>query len=194
MLQVIRVLFLLLLCSLVSCRTTLVGGGATAGLQKSAADYYNFRVGNLPGRDYSGFLSPAYRASFNKDDLAALNRGNAPGKSTNKRIETVKAANVVVSVDTNFAMTDVSPQLGFAFESMDPLRWVRVGSRWFLYMGSDHEVSEYGYFPVSIAFPQIPDELPVQVLDEKRRKDTPGGDGAAAGDAESQTGTDSSGD
>lgn len=167
------IIILVLLCGLCSCRNGFVTGSVTAGLQKTAAEYYNFRVGQLAGREYSDFLSPAYRASFSKEDLAVLNQGNASVKSGSKRIEKVTANDVVVSTEANFAMTDVPPRLGFAFESMDAQRWVQVGSRWFLYMGSDREVSEYGYFPVSIAFPQIPDELPAQVQEDKRRKDQP---------------------
>jgi hypothetical protein len=162
------------LCGLCSCRNGFITSTSTAGLQKTAADYYNFRVGQQPGREYSDFLSPAYRASFSKEDLAVLNKGNASAKPNTKRIEKISSSDVVVSIEASFAMTDVPPRLGFAFESMQAQRWVKVGSRWFLYMGSDKEVSEYGYFPVGIAFPQIPAELPAQVQEDKRRKDPPG--------------------
>ncbi|MCB1220242.1 MAG: hypothetical protein H7A35_14020 [Planctomycetales bacterium] len=161
------------LLMLAGCNRSVVSSRATAGLQKTAAEYYNFSVGNLQGRDYSSFLSPAYRNSFTKDNLDALNAGNAPARSSNNRIEKVKAEDVVANLEGNFAMTDVPPSLGFAFESMEPLRWVKAGSRWYLYLGSDAEVGEYGYFPVSIPFPQILEQAPTQVLEEKRRTDTP---------------------
>lgn len=162
---------LVLLCT--GCNNGLVGGSATSGLQKTAAEYYNFRVGNLQGREYSSFLSPAYRNSFSKEGLEVLNKGNAAARASNSRIEKVTADDVAVSTEASFAMTDVPASLGFAFQSMEPQRWVRTGGRWYLYLGSDREVSEYGYFPVSIPYPVVPEEQPAQVLDEKRRKDVP---------------------
>ncbi|MCB1218778.1 hypothetical protein KDL44_15440 [bacterium] len=181
---------LILLClalglACTGCNKSLISSRATAGLQNTAADYYNFRLGNLDGREYSSFLSPAYRGSFSKDKLTELNAGNAPARSANNRVEKVESADVLVSTEANFAMTDVSPALGYAFGSMEPLRWVKAGNRWFLYLGSDREVSEYGYFPVSIPFPQVPEQAPAQVLEEKRRKDTP----AVPGEGDSAEGT-----
>ncbi len=167
---------LALLCLAAACNNNLVSGNTTTGLQKTAAEYYNFRVGNQGDLEYSSFLSPAYRNSFSKEDLESLNLANAAARSSNDRIEKVKADDVVISSEANFAMTDVPPALGFVFSSMEPLRWVKSGNRWYLYLGSDREVSDYGYFPVTIPFPQIPDEQPAQVLEERRRTDTPASD------------------
>ena len=88
---------LILLClalglACTGCNKSLISSRATAGLQNTAADYYNFRLGNLDGREYSSFLSPAYRGSFSKDKLTELNAGNAPARSANNRVLVIKEA------------------------------------------------------------------------------------------------------
>ena len=187
--RTITILFAALLL-LAGCNNKLIKSQAVSGLQKTAADYYNFKVGNLPGREYASFLSPAYRKSFSKDALETLNRGNAMARSSNNRIEKLRSEDVAVSIEGNFAMTDVPGSAGFAFESMEPQRWVKSGSKWYIYLGSDSEVSDYGYFPVSIPFPQIPEQQPAQVLEDKQRKDSPALPGNGEAGEASDGGTD----
>jgi hypothetical protein len=131
-----------------------------AKLEQRAADYYSFQVGHLPKAKYSAFLTPAYRAIANPDGLSQLDAAMRKSTSPSERYARITAAQVTVQQDGLFAMTTVDSSLGGSFRDGKPIRWVRVGRRWFIYLGSDAEVEQYGMFPPNLTRPALDQHRP----------------------------------
>jgi hypothetical protein len=121
-----------------------------AGVEKRAAEYYSFQLGYLPKAKYSSFLSPAYRALAKPETLSQLDEGIRAKSSPSKRYRKIKADQVTALQDGSFALTLADPALGGTFRDGKPLRWVRDGRQWYIYLGSDAEAQKYGVFPASL--------------------------------------------
>ena len=150
--QLTRGLVLFTVIVLTSCG--ILGGG----LDKRAALYYNFMVGRKPNVTYNRFLSPAYRNLFAPEELAKLDTAMQQGRTPNERLPSATASDVYISQAGTFALTTVNPKLDKIFAAFAPVRWVRVGGRWYLYSGSDAEYEAYGPFPQDLVPPQPPAE------------------------------------
>jgi hypothetical protein len=116
------------------------------------------------GRDvkYSSFLSPAYRDSFTKDGLANLNSTMRRGNIQGGRIPPVQPGDINVYREANFFVTTIKPEAGEGYGGISLARWVKVGSGWYLYSGSESEIEAYGHFPDSLlaeaSAPPAPEE------------------------------------
>lgn len=131
-------------------------GSPESALKNRAANYYNYMVGLAPGTDYSSFFSPAYRKTFTKQVLKKLNQKPGTKQESNKRYKPASARHIAVVVDGRFAYTNIGTELGQSFASVGPVRWVRVGSGWYLYAFSTVEKKAYGDFPNSLSPPAPP--------------------------------------
>ena len=135
---------------------TLAGCGLIGGsLEDRAADYYNFMVGNTPNVKYSSFISPAYRGVFTREALKEYNDKMGRGDKVLGRHGEATAADVTVRQNDKFAITVIDPETGRAFANLEPARWVKAGSKWYLYFGSDAEISRYGPFPEGLQPPAV---------------------------------------
>jgi hypothetical protein len=128
-------------------------------LETRAAQYYNYMAGHAPQTDYSSFLSPAYRRMFKREDLKKLNAAMGVSKQANTRYPKAGAEDIAIVLKQQFAFSVVRPELGDAFASQAPVRWVKTGNRWYLYTGSDAEVKRYGPFPGELGPPEPPKPL-----------------------------------
>jgi hypothetical protein len=148
--------------------TTLLGGCSLFGgdLKGRAAAYYNFMVGLSPKTKYSSFLSPAYRHTFTSAHLRRLDKAISPGEKPIQRYSPARTKDIAVAQMGQYAFTTVNPELGRAFESVGPARWVNVGGRWYRYTGSEAEVNAYGKFPVALSPPAPP--KPAKPADKTR--------------------------
>ncbi len=122
-----------------------------AKLDRRAADYYSFQVGHLPKAKYSSFLSPAYREIADKAGLSELDTAMRKATAPSERYERIKTVQVTVQQDGHFALTTVDASLGGTFRDGKPIRWVRDGGKWFIFLGSDAEIAKYGIFPPGLA-------------------------------------------
>jgi hypothetical protein len=137
-------------------------GGGQGSLEGRAASYYNYMAGRTPETDYSSFLSPAYRRQFKRDALRQMNQALSHGTKASTRYPEIKAANIAVSVfhdkqtRHDYGYSVVDPLLGDAYANLQPVRWVRDGLRWYVYMGSEQEMKRYGAFPGGFGPPAPP--------------------------------------
>lgn len=125
-----------------------------SALQSRAAAYYNFMAGHAPNRSYAGFLSPAYRKQFSQESLQELEEAMQRPTSANRRRGIAAAADIQVTLEDRFAFTVANPARERAFRDMPPLRWVKVGRQWYLYLGANVEESSYGQFPPALKPPE----------------------------------------
>lgn len=135
----------------------LVGGCGLLGnnsLEPTAKKYYDFMVGRGGGHSFSNFISPAYKEQFTSENLVHLNQQLGSGKA-NTRFQPIKLEDVAVSVEGIYGLSKANPKLGGTYKRMKPLRWVKVGKQWYLYLNSDAEVSAYGPFPDNLPPPQF---------------------------------------
>jgi hypothetical protein len=149
-----RLLVLLLAC-LVAAGASACGGGER-GLKGRASAYYELMVGRKPDLRYSSFLSPEYVKAFDKAALRQLDDSARVSKQANERYPACRPGDVLTNISDRFAYTRPEPDLGDAYKSMGSTRWVRVGQRWYLYMGSGAETKEYGPFPLEVSPPVLP--------------------------------------
>lgn len=131
-------------------------GTPESGLKSRAAAYYNFMVGLAPEKDYSSFLSPAYRKLLSKQSLKQLNAHPSGKQEANKRYKPASSKHIAVTIAGRFAYSNIGAELGQSFASVGPSRWVRVGSGWYLYSSSSTEQKAYGSFPNSLSPPAPP--------------------------------------
>ena len=115
-----------------------------------AADYYDFMLGNGGDAKYSSFLSPAYRDSFEPDVLANLDHAMRRGNVTGSRLPKVEAGDVLVVKEGNFALTAIDPGAGDHYQGVSEASFVKVGTRWYVFVGSESEIAAYGSFPESL--------------------------------------------
>lgn len=125
-----------------------------SALQSRAAAYYNFMAGHAPNRSYIDFLSPAYREQFNQESLKELEAAMQRPTTANRRRGVATAADILVTLEDRFAFTVADPAKERAFRDMPPLRWVKVGRQWYLYLGANVEESSYGQFPPALKSPE----------------------------------------
>jgi len=136
----------------------LLAGGCGLGgasLEQRAADYYNHQAGHTPKLARSSFLTPAYREELKK--AGTLKDYDDFLRSTTKpseRYPKASLADIAVAQAEDFAITVANPALGPAFANQQPVRWVKVGRSWYLYIGADTEVGHYGVFPETLAPPK----------------------------------------
>lgn len=147
--------FLALAVALLLCGGIPACGLFSPGVEARAAAYYNFMVGRTPRTLYTSFLSPAYKGTFQPDSLKALDEYSRVETQPNERYPAARARDVQVEARDQFAYTAIDPGLGDAYANLQPQRWVRDGSRWYMYMGSDAEVSAYGIFPADLYPPRL---------------------------------------
>ena len=128
----------------------------STSLETRANSYYAFMVGLAPGAKYSSFISPAYRQTFDRSSLAILDEARGVGKTVNKRYPKTGAKDIATSTRDSFAYSLVNPALGDAYAAMSPVRWVKAGRSWYLFLGSDAEIGAYGEFPRELSPPTSP--------------------------------------
>jgi hypothetical protein len=149
---------LLALAALLICTAALVQGcgmGA-GGLSTRAAAYYNFMTGASSVGKASAFMSPAQRRALGKESVMQANQVLDPSMMPPSRYTPAAGKDVAVASKGRFAFTMVRPELGNAFSQLDPVRWVRVGMKWYLFTGSTAETAAYGSFPPDLAPPAPP--------------------------------------
>jgi len=132
----------------------LAGCSAQGQLGSRAAQYYSFMAGHNPKMQLSSFYSPAYRGLFKRDALKQMDSAIKPGAQAGGRYPEAKPSDVAVNVQGRFALTTANPGLGTVYATQDATKWVHVGLRWYLYLGSQAEVKAYGPFPVGMKRPQ----------------------------------------
>ncbi len=152
LLSAIRVCF----CLALLAGLLLLGScGVVGGLEGRAAQYYNYLIGRYPKQAYSSYLSPAYKKKFSRDDLRQLDESRRKATKPNTRYPLAHGRNVLITSEDKFAWSVVDPALGDAFAVQQPLRWVKVGLNWYIYSGSEAEISAYGAFPATLAPPPM---------------------------------------
>jgi hypothetical protein len=142
-------LLLTLMCGAGGCANN------EAGLRKRAAEYYSYMLGLSPRTEYSSFLSPAYRKSFTKTGLQQLNTELGAAQAST-RYKPAQAKHVAVALKGRFGYSNIGNELGQAYASIGPVRWLRVGSKWYLYLSSKAERDAYGPFPSDASPPAPP--------------------------------------
>lgn len=140
---------LALLCCMSGC------ANSESGLKKRAAEYYSYMLGLTPKLSYSSFLTPAYRKTFTKAGLKELNAKLAVAEA-NKRYKPAQAKHVAVLIKGRFGYSNIGNELGQSYADIGPVRWVRVGSRWYVHMSTNAELSAYGPFPSDVSPPAPP--------------------------------------
>lgn len=128
-------------------------------LDTRAVRYYNFMAGRSPQTDYGMFLSPAYLQQMQRSELEEMNQAVGAAKRASERYPEITPANCAFSKDKDgkYAYSVVDPRLGDAYAHLAPVRWVRVGFSWYIYLGSDAEIQRYGQFPSSLGPPEPPE-------------------------------------
>ncbi len=118
-----------------------------------AVDYYNYMAGQSPQTAYSSFLSPAYRGQMTAEDLRKYDDTMRGSAVPNTRYPAATTYDVKVVEQDGFAITAVNPELGPMFAAQSPVRWVRAGRQWYLYLGASVEIVTYGEFPAELQVP-----------------------------------------
>ena len=129
---------------------------STGALKGRAASYYSFMAGALREGRYSSFVSPAFKRANGKDAIKQMDAMLDPSKLPPSSYDPAKASDVAVAVEGRFAITSIRPELGTAFTRLDPVRWVRVGLRWYIFNGNSAETQAYGQFPPVLTPPRPP--------------------------------------
>ena len=157
----------------------------SGGVRSRAVAYYDFILGGSVTTNYSTYLSPAYRATFEPEALDELNRLMKPNMDSSERFEHAGPDDIVVEARAKFAFTYVKPELGYPYSSMEPVKWVKVGNRWYVYNGFTPEVEAYGHFPVELQLPVVErgDKLPPNLPPPRPKPEPPPVD---AGDVEAE--------
>lgn len=136
----------------------LAGSGCglrTASLEQRAADYYNYMAGHSPTKARSSFLTPAYRDELKDAGTLQEYDDFLRGKpEPSGRYPKAGVEDIAVSEQEGFAITVANPELGPLFANQQPVRWVKVGRSWYVYIGADTEVGYYGVFPTTLAPPE----------------------------------------
>ncbi len=127
---------------------------STVSLEPTAKQYYDFLVGRGGNHDYSEFISPAYKEQISPENLEILNKSIGSGEA-NERFQAIELEDIAVSVDGIYGLSRANPKLSGVHGKLEPVKWVKVGNAWFLYMNSDAEISAYGHFPLNLAPPQF---------------------------------------
>ncbi|MBN2083284.1 hypothetical protein JW859_13890 [bacterium] len=164
-------------------------------LENRAVDYYNTLIGRRPHKAFSSFNTPAYRqllktAGTLKDYDAALK-----AKKSSDRYPEIAGESIYITQQDEFAYTVADPALGPVLAGLEPVRWVKAGRRWCVYLGSDKEVNAYGLFPATLAPPDV------EAIKAAAAGTAAGGDGEGEGgeagteaDGPGDTGADGGGD
>lgn len=127
-----------------------------ASLEQRAADYYNHQAGHSPDLARSSFLTPAYREELKKaGTLQEYDEFLRSSAKPSQRYPRATADDIAAAMGDGFAITVANPELGPLFSGQQPLRWVKVGRSWYLYIGADTEVGHYGVFPTTLAPPEF---------------------------------------
>jgi hypothetical protein len=137
------IVYVLLLLLLASC--------AGGGLERRAADFYSYMVGQRPNKTILNYISPAFRAyleqEHGKDEVAQYgNRQKPPGVSK----KAPKRSSLRSAVEGSFALTWVEGRPDEPLVGSEPVMWVRDGGRWYLYYGTEAEVTKYSEFPAEL--------------------------------------------
>jgi hypothetical protein len=139
-----------LACLLASC------GFVTPKLEPAATSYYDYMQGLDPGRSFSSFASPAYRKALPAQSVKKFDEVMARGHKKNPRARPIKATEIRAATVANFGLTEAGPDASYATQTLGKTRWVRDGGKWYLFLGSDAEVKQYGQFPVQLVLPPLP--------------------------------------
>jgi len=121
------------------------GGG---GLERRAADFYSYMLGQRPQETILNYISPAFRTEleqrFSKEEVAEYGkRQKPPGVSR----ETPRLSSIRTRIEGNFALTWVEGRPDEPLVGSEPVMWVRDGGKWYLYYGTEAEVEKYSEFP-----------------------------------------------
>lgn len=127
----------------------------SSGIEQTALNYYEFRLGHRPGLSYSSFFSPEYRKLVSKADLDLLDSKLTYRDGSNTRYAEVKLKDIAVSQEARYALTLFRGQESAGLDGDDVINWVRVGSKWYLHMGTDSEGAVYGDFPTNLPLPDL---------------------------------------
>jgi hypothetical protein len=133
-----------------------------------AERYYNFALGLSPKSKYTSFCSPAFVKSLPQRTLDLANEATGRATKANPSQKPVDPREIRSATKGNFALTAASNKAGFTLRSLGTTRWVRVGGRWYLYRGSDAELTAYGTFPLDL---QLPPEDPTGPAARKLEQD-----------------------
>ena len=126
----------------------------SASLEPTAKQYYDFMVGRGGNHDFSNFISPAYKSQISDEDLRELDN-NLGSSKANTRFQPIKLEDIAVSVEGTYGLSTANPKLGGVYGKLEPVKWIRVGKAWYLYLNSDAEISAYGHFPENLPPPQF---------------------------------------
>ena len=140
--------YLTIILALALCGCAFTGGD----LKSRAADYYNFMAGNTPKVAAASFLSPAYRTDL---DVKAYNEAMGRGKRSSGRRQAAEPDDVYVAQQGKFAITVMDPDKGRSYASLEPVKWVKAGMRWYVYIGASAEIVRYGEFPAGLRPPVV---------------------------------------
>lgn len=129
----------------------LLASCAGGGLERRAADFYSYMVGQRPNETILNYISPAFRAyleqQLGEDEVAQYgNRQKPPGISK----KAPKRSSVRTAVEGDFAFTWVEGRPDEPLVGSAPVMWVRDGGKWYLYYGTEAEVTKYSEFPAEL--------------------------------------------
>ena len=134
---------IVLLALLASC--------AGGGLERRAADFYSYIVGQRPNETILNYISPAYRAELErqlgKSEVAAYGKRQKPPGVSKKA---PKRSSVRTAVEGDFAFTWVEGRPDEPLVGSEPVMWVRDSGKWYLYYGTEAEVTKYSEFPAEL--------------------------------------------
>jgi hypothetical protein len=130
--------------------------GAT--LEQRAIDYYNHMAGHSPAKAHSSFLTPAYRDELKQaGTLAEYDDFLRSKAEPSGRYPKASVDDIAIAEQDKFAITVANPELGPLFGDQKPVRWVKVGRNWYVYIGADTEIGFYGVFPTTLVPPEFAD-------------------------------------
>lgn len=126
-----------------------------ASLEQRAVDYYNHMAGHSPTIARSSFLTPAYRNELKEAGTLAEYDDFLRGKDEpSDRYPKATAMDIAIAEQDGFAITTANSELGPLFADQKPVRWVKVGRSWYVYIGADAEIGYYGVFPTTLVPPK----------------------------------------
>jgi hypothetical protein len=132
----------------------LAGCSAHSQLAGRAADYYSMLAGHDTKAKLSSYYSPAYRKLMKREALAVVDKAITANTVEKSRYPRAKAGDIATHIEGRFALTTANPALGDVYKSQRSTKWVKAGTRWYLYLGSAVESKAYGPFPVGMKPPK----------------------------------------
>jgi hypothetical protein len=139
-------LFLLVLPAFSSCASN------EAKLTRTAVDFYNALYQLDRKASIAQFFLPAVRKQIQKNEgsqyLKFLEEGMASAK--NKPREPITPKDVRVRISGKFGVTWAETRQDNPLSQASPMKWVKVGGRWFLFQGPKDVLEKLGVFPLEL--------------------------------------------